>query len=171
MSGSAPEIRLNIVLLPAPFGPMRPRISPGWIVERQVVDGDEAAELLARRADLEQRPRRRRAARARGSGSASGTGGGARARQEARDPRPDAVARALQQQTIRMPNTTISKLPLLPSSVGQDVLQHLLRSVISVAPTTAPHTLPAPPTTAMNRYSMPWLMPNGVGLTKRCRCA
>ena len=37
-------------------------------------------------------------------------------------------------------------------------------SVISVAPTTAPHTLPAPPTTAMNRYSMPWLMPNGVGI-------
>ncbi len=44
-------------------------------------------------------------------------------------------------------------------------------SVMSVAPTTAPHTLPAPPTTAMNRYSMPWLMPNGVGFTKRCKCA
>ena len=46
-----------------------------------------------------------------------------------------------------------------------------LASVRIVAPTTAPQTLPAPPTTAMNRYSMPWLMPNGVGLTNRCRWA
>ena len=28
LAGTTPEIRLNIVLLPAPFGPSRPRISP-----------------------------------------------------------------------------------------------------------------------------------------------
>jgi hypothetical protein len=46
-----------------------------------------------------------------------------------------------------------------------------LATVITEAPSTAPQTLPAPPTTAMNRYSMPWLIPNGVGLMKRWRCA
>jgi hypothetical protein len=28
VTSSAPEMRLNIVLLPAPFGPIKPRISP-----------------------------------------------------------------------------------------------------------------------------------------------
>ena len=54
---------------------------------------------------------------------------------------------------------------------GPPSCSHCLSSVISVAPITAPQTLPAPPITAMNRYSMPWLMPKGLGLTKRCRCA
>ena len=70
-----------------------------------------------------------------------------------------------------MPKTISSKLPERPSSAGRQSCSICFSSVISVAPSTAPHTLPAPPTTAMNRYSMPCVMKNGVGLTKRCRCA
>ena len=44
--------------------------------------------------------------------------------------------------TISTPNTTISKLPLWPSSVGRMSCSTCFASVISVAPTTAPHTLP-----------------------------
>ena len=39
------------------------------------------------------------------------------------------------------------------------------------APAMAPHTWPAPPSTAMNRYSMPILMPKGEGFTVRWKCA
>ena len=73
--------------------------------------------------------------------------------------------------TIRIPNTMISNWPVCPSSFGRIDCRTSLSNVISVAPITAPHTLPAPPTTAMNRYSMLAFRLNGVGLTKRCRCA
>ena len=36
---------------------------------------------------------------------------------------------------------------------------------------SAPQTWPTPPSTAMNRYSMPMLRPNGDGLTVRWKCA
>ena len=39
------------------------------------------------------------------------------------------------------------------------------------APSTAPQTWPAPPTTAMNRYSMPIFRPKAEGLTVRWKCA
>ncbi|MNV93028.1 hypothetical protein D3C71_1876740 [compost metagenome] len=64
-----------------------------------------------------------------------------------------------------------SKLPLVPNSEGSTSCSFSLSRVMSVAPSTAPQRWPAPPTTAMNRYSMPMLRLNGVGLTKRCRCA
>ena len=44
-------------------------------------------------------------------------------------------------------------------------------TVTSAAPNTAPGSAPTPPTTAISRYSIPALMPNGVGLTERCMCA
>ena len=44
---SAPEIRFIIVVLPEPFGPIRPRTSFSASDERHAVDGDEAAEALA----------------------------------------------------------------------------------------------------------------------------
>ena len=56
---------------------------------------------------------------------------------------------------IRMPKTMTSKLPLRPSNDGSQSWSWVLSSVTSAAPTTAPHTLPAPPTTAMNKYSIP----------------
>jgi len=39
------------------------------------------------------------------------------------------------------------------------------------APTSAPHTWPTPPSTAMNRYSMPMFRPKGEGFTVRWKCA
>ena len=55
----------------------------------------------------------------------------------------------------------ISKLPAWPKQPRQPVLQPLVEQGHQPAPITAPHTWPAPPTTAMKRYSMPWLQPEG----------
>ena len=96
--------------------------------ERQVVDGDQAAELLARRPHVEQRPARGACVARAGSGSASGTGGGARcgSRRAIHGHTPSRAR--CSSTTISMPNTTISKLPLLAEQRRQEVLQHLLRA-------------------------------------------
>jgi hypothetical protein len=73
--------------------------------------------------------------------------------------------------SISRPNTITSKLPLVPSSAGSQSCSFSFSSVISVAPSTAPHRWPAPPTTAMNSSSMPMFRLKGVGFTKRCMCA
>ena len=44
---SAPEIRLSTVVLPEPFGPIRPTISPALDAEADIVDRLEAAEDFA----------------------------------------------------------------------------------------------------------------------------
>src|SRR6266498_2693131 len=76
VSGSAPEIRLNIVLLPAPFGPMRPRISPHRIEnDRSLTATSPPNSLRARRA-LSSGPSPEGFDLA-SSGGASGSGGGA----------------------------------------------------------------------------------------------
>ena len=46
-----------------------------------------------------------------------------------------------------------------------------LTTVTSPAPSSAPHTEPAPPMTTISKYSMLALRPNGVGFTLRCMCA
>ena len=52
-------IRLNVVLLPAPFGPISPTMRPLSTSKRDVVHGDQAAECLACGLQLQQpRPRR-----------------------------------------------------------------------------------------------------------------
>ena len=48
-------MQLTSVLLPEPFGPMRPRRSPWSNVEVDAVERDEAAEALGHAFDLEQR--------------------------------------------------------------------------------------------------------------------
>ena len=52
---SEPAIRLNRVVLPAPFGPMTPVTPPRGSCKRHAVDGDEAAEALADILEAEQR--------------------------------------------------------------------------------------------------------------------
>ena len=47
-------MQLKSVVLPAPSGPMRPTISRGSIVERDVAVGDQAAEALGAPLDLQQ---------------------------------------------------------------------------------------------------------------------
>jgi len=39
-----PVIRLSVVVLPAPFGPIRPTISPGSTSRVQPVNGDDTTE-------------------------------------------------------------------------------------------------------------------------------
>ena len=48
---TTPEIRLNSEVLPAPFGPIRPRISPACDRQVDVVGDDDAAERLAQPVD------------------------------------------------------------------------------------------------------------------------
>ena len=117
------------MLLPAPLGPIRPTISPGRISNERSLTATRPPNCLARRPDARAAHRRRVRALARAAAAArSGTGGGARCGQQAREPRPDARrARGAAAATIRMPNTTISKLPLRPEQSRQHVLQHLLR--------------------------------------------
>ena len=69
------------------------------------------------------------------------------------------------------PKTTSSRLPTEPKSLGAQSCKKLLSMVSAVAPTIAPHRLERPPTTAMNRYSMPVFSPNGVALMARCKWA
>ena len=68
-------MQLTSVLLPEPFGPIRPSRSPARDLEVDAVERDEAAEALAEPVDVEQRR-----AHARASGS-----GGARRRARRRD--------------------------------------------------------------------------------------
>ena len=44
---------LNVVVLPEPFGPMRPSISPFIDIEAEIVDGDETAEAAREPVDFE----------------------------------------------------------------------------------------------------------------------
>ncbi len=48
---SVPDSMLKIVLLPEPFGPIRPRISPCSTLKRHVVDRGEAAKPLHQTVD------------------------------------------------------------------------------------------------------------------------
>ena len=47
-AATSPEIRLNSVVLPAPFGPMMPRNSPARDLERDIGDDARAADVAAR---------------------------------------------------------------------------------------------------------------------------
>ena len=51
----SPSTHSIVVVLPAPFGPISPKISPSLDVERDVVDGDGAAVGLADSPDLDHR--------------------------------------------------------------------------------------------------------------------
>ena len=54
VGANRPLTRLKNVVLPAPFGPMIARNSPGSMVRDTLVDGDQAAETLRCALDLKQ---------------------------------------------------------------------------------------------------------------------
>ena len=54
---SAPAIRLKIVLLPDPFGPIRPRISPSPTAKPTSLTAVKPPKRLVEARDLEQRAR------------------------------------------------------------------------------------------------------------------
>src|SRR5204862_4329 len=57
--------------------------------------------------------------------------------------------------TLHTSTTTAAQLPVRRRSDGGVAVGAAFVSVVGVAPTTAPQALPAPPTTAMKRYSIP----------------
>ena len=153
-SESAPEMSANVVLLPAPFGPISPRISRGRISNDRSLTATNPSNCLRARFTSSSGPfisTRSRVA----SGGASGTGCGRRAGRIRASHAPIPSRANCSNAIIKIPNTTISKFPDRPSTLGSRSCSISFNSVITVAPITAPHTLPAPPTTAMNKYSMP----------------
>ena len=46
---NAPEMQLISVVLPEPFGPIRPKRSPGTDIDADIVERDEAAEAFGQR--------------------------------------------------------------------------------------------------------------------------
>ncbi len=170
VSGSSPLIRLNIVLLPAPFGPISPRISPRRSSNDRSLTATRPPNSLRAARTSSSGPVAAASARCRSGGAGAGSAGFLRGNSFCSIGVSPSGARC-NSSTIRMPNTMISNCPDCPNSFGRIDCSISFNSVISVAPSTAPQTLPAPPTTAMNRYSMLAVRLNGVGLTKRCRCA
>ncbi len=125
-SASAPEIRLNIVLLPAPFGPMSPRISPEAIENERSLTATSPPNSLRAARTSSSGPAGGDRSRA-GSAPASGTGGGVDFGSSSRDPWPDALARTLQQHDHQHAEDDDLEVAALAEQRRQDVLQHLLR--------------------------------------------
>ena len=113
VAGSTPVIRLKVVLLPAPFGPISATISRRLDVEGDVVDRDHAAELLARLLDLEQHAGLRRRARAlrQRRATVSGLLPPARSAGATSASGQTPVGASCSSATSRMPNTMVSSWP------------------------------------------------------------
>ena len=131
LAGSTPVIRLNMVLLPAPFGPISATISLRLHVERHVVDGNDAAELLAGLAHLAaaRRPRLRTspapaaAAASVAIVSCSPTRRGSSAIRRGQSP-PGATCSS---STSSAPNTMVSSCALHLEQRRQHALQNVLQ--------------------------------------------
>ena len=125
VSGNAPEIRLNIVLLPAPFGPIRPRISPLPIEKLKSFTATRPPKCL-------------RAFRTSSSAPVPAARGRARERrrvghrrrrtlrQPTGDPRPDAFARTLQNDDHQHAEHHHLEVAAASEQHRQPVLQQLL---------------------------------------------
>ena len=61
LGGNTPAIMLNSVVLPAPFGPRMPTISPCSTLKSKVVDDDQPAEGARKRSEFKHRRRLSRA--------------------------------------------------------------------------------------------------------------
>ena len=127
VSGSAPEISANVVLLPAPLGrsvrgSRRSRISNDRsLTATSPPNGLRAGFTSSSGPSCAARWSRRPAARASGTGGGDGVG-------SRRSIHGHTPSRARCSSTISStPNTIISKLPERPRSCGQHVLQHLLQ--------------------------------------------
>jgi hypothetical protein len=174
LGSSTPEIMLKKVLLPAPLGPIKACTSPAFTSIDTALFATSPPKRFVTCADSSSTwPFGGRLRRARAAGSFTVAGLSAlRKRRDSRATeghRPS--AKRCSTKSIKRPNTITSKLPLCPSSLGRMSCSCDFSSVMSAAPSTAPHRWPAPPTTAMKRNSMPILRLKGVGLMKRCRWA
>ena len=151
VGSSWPRMQLNSVDLPEPLGPMIPRISPSSHVERHVVDGAHAAEILApmsrtsstafmappppERQRLASAARRPRTAARPGRRSRSGRRPSARSRRR-----------------HRSAGNSLRRNAAIPAAARR-----------SAAPTNGPRKEPAPPTTTMRRKRSEGPSANGAG--------
>ncbi|MNL12983.1 hypothetical protein D3C87_1338680 [compost metagenome] len=155
VSGSTPVTRLNVVDLPAPFGPISPMISPArtWKLTSFTATSPPNC-LRAARTSRISSPASGFWRTGSGCASSGAVTGGPDGNSRRRNGQMPSLAYC-SSSTISTPKTMISKLPVEPSSFGSSPCSTSLRMVRMPAPSTAPHTWPTPPTTAMNRYSMP----------------
>ena len=171
VSGSRPETRLKVVDLPAPLGPIRPKMSPARTWKLTSLTATRPPNSLRTACTSSSSSPRAGLGRA-GSGAApsqSRLRGRGRDQRPAKDHRPSGAN--FNTATSTMPKTMISKLPLVPMSCGSSTWSSSSMTRTTAAPRKAPQTCPTPPSTAMNRYSMPLWMPKGEGLTLRWKCA
>ena len=164
LARSAPVIRLNIVLLPAPFGPISAEDLAGAHVEADVVDGDQAAEPALRRASTcsssSPGARLRRAAAAARPAPAPGAAPAAACRQ-AKGTTPSRARCRNRMNSAE--KATICQLRRRRRGDQRETspARAFFSSVTSAAPTTAPSRWPEPPIIAIIRYSMPGSTLNG----------
>ena len=169
--GSTPVTRLNVVDLPAPLGPIRPTMSPAWIWKLTSFTATRPPNSLRTACTSSSSSPRDGLSRAGKAAAPSQSRGRSRrtVHRPAKDHRPSGAYFSTTTRT--MPKTMTSKLPLVPMSCGSSTCNSSSTTRTTAEPRKAPHTCPTPPSTAMNRYSMPLLMPKGDGLTLRWKCA
>ena len=147
VTGSTPLIRLKVVLLPAPFGPIRPMISPELTLKLMSLTATRPPNSL-RMASTSSTTwpgcGRWRAGKA-GAGA-----GGARLRREPSAPvRPSHQLARIGHRPLRAycsirisstPKTIISKLALVSSSLGSQFCNWSFSTRMTVEPSSAPQT-------------------------------
>ena len=138
---STPEIWLNIVLLPAPLGPISARISPALTSRLMLLFATRPPNLrVTSLASRISSPAFGSVRRGRVSALASIVLWMARIGTSFFKIGHTPSRARCSTSTIRMPNTIISKLPLAPRMLGSQSCSHCLSTVMTPAPTIAPHT-------------------------------
>ena len=160
VSGSTPVTRLKVVDLPAPFGPIRPTISPARTWKLTSLTATRPPNSLRARAARRARSRRAaaaaRSAAARRLGPVDACAARAAARASTNAHRP---SRAY----CSTSTSSDAEHDHLVAAAGADQRWAARPATgpsaiwTTPAPTSAPQTWPTPPSTAMNRYSMPIL--------------
>ena len=162
------------MLLPAPFGPIRPTISPARDLEADVVDRDQAAEALDRAVDRQERRAARRAAR-----DAAAAGARRCAVARAGDAADQRATKAMMPPrahcSSRMNSTAKTTISSWPGALREQ-RQHVLHAVLQQhddAP-RRPSRRAGMPEAADHRHQQildAVRTSNGDGLTKRFMCA
>ena len=171
VSGKTPVIRLKVVLLPAPLGPIKPTISPASMWKLTSLTATKPPNSFRTWSTSNSRwPLGGLGSWAIWSASVQSTLRGTMGRRFwMKVHKPSGAYLSTRIKTT--PKTMTSKLPLEPNKAGSKTCNSSSMILTTPAPRKAPQTWPTPPSTAMNRYSMPLFRPNGVGFTVRWKCA
>ena len=129
VAGSAPVIRLKLVLLPAPFGPISAVMVPAFTSKDTLSTATRPAEALGQALDLQRAPTDVRAAASSASAARRCAGGGAACsglRQILADQRHDAAARLVQQQDEQAAEHHDFEIGAVGRQMRQQILQPVL---------------------------------------------